>query len=112
MPPSWAAVVSNGGLGCAEVGNRQLRFLTAEDVNVPAGRTRLATHGTISALADHRMQGMFSQPVGRRVAIVVASLVVLGVRGLSAYQETVVANGGRIVGTVRVAGDITPLPPQ
>ena len=55
---------------------------------------------------------MFSQPAGRRVAIVVASLVVLCGRGASAYQETVVANGGRIVGTVRVAGDITPLPPQ
>src|SRR4029453_13207254 len=54
MPPSWAAVVSDGGLGCAEVGNRQLRFLTAEDVNVPTGRTRLATPGTISALADHK----------------------------------------------------------
>src|SRR4029450_7786211 len=59
-----------------------------------------------------RMQGMFSQPAGRRVVIVVASLVVLCGPGASAYQETVVANGGRIVGTVRVAGDITPLPPQ
>ena len=30
----------------------------------------------------------------------------------AAYRETTVTNGGRIVGTVRVAGAVTPLPPQ
>jgi len=32
--------------------------------------------------------------------------------GASAYREMAVENGGRIVGTVRVAGDIAQLPPQ
>jgi plastocyanin len=53
-----------------------------------------------------------SQPAGRRIAIVVASLATLCGAGASAYRETGVTNGGRIVGTVRVAGDVTPLPPQ
>src|SRR5262245_24061766 len=52
------------------------------------------------------------QPRGRPIAIVLASLVVLCGAGAAAYQETAIAHGGRIVGTVRVTGDLTPLPPQ
>jgi plastocyanin len=58
------------------------------------------------------MDRTYFQPTGRRIAIVLASVVVLCEPGAAAYRETAVANGGRIVGTVRVAGDITPLPPQ
>lgn len=58
------------------------------------------------------MHPTFFQPTGRRIAIVLASVVVLCGPGVAAYRETAVANGGRIVGTVQVAGDITPLPPQ
>ena len=51
------------------------------------------------------------QHAGGRIAVVLASLV-LGGSGVAAYQEEAIANGGRIVGTVRVTGDVTPLPPQ
>jgi plastocyanin len=52
------------------------------------------------------------QHAGGRIAIVLASLVVLCGGGAVAYQEKAIANGGRIVGTVRVTGDVTPLPAQ
>ena len=58
------------------------------------------------------MHTTFSQSAGRAIAIVFASVVILCGSGASAYRETVVANGGQIVGTVHVAGDITPLPQQ
>ena len=49
---------------------------------------------------------------GGWIAVVLASLVVLGGSCAAAYREEAIANGGRIVGTVRVTGDVTPLPPQ
>ena len=52
------------------------------------------------------------QHAGGRIAVVLASLVVLGGSCAAAYREEAIANGGRIVGTVRVTGDVTPLPPQ
>jgi len=52
------------------------------------------------------------QHAGRPIVIVLATLVVLGRTGAAAYREEAIANGGRIVGTVRVAGDVRPLPPQ
>jgi hypothetical protein len=58
------------------------------------------------------MHTVFSQPAARRIAIVFASVVTLCGSGASAYRETLVANGGQIVGTVRVAGDTARLPPQ
>jgi plastocyanin len=48
---------------------------------------------------------------GACIAIVSASLLVATPPG-GAYQAQPVANGGRIVGTVRVVGEIVPLPPQ
>jgi plastocyanin len=49
---------------------------------------------------------------GGRIAIVLASLVLLCGAGAATYREEAIANGGRIVGTVRVVGDVTPLPAQ
>jgi hypothetical protein len=40
------------------------------------------------------------------------SLIALGGAGAAAYREEAIANGGRIVGTMRVTGDFTLLPPQ
>ena len=50
--------------------------------------------------------------LGRRIAIVLASVVVAAATDSAAYREVAVTNGGRIVGTVRVIGEVTPLPPQ
>ena len=58
------------------------------------------------------MQIISSQSAGRRIALVLASVAALCRPGAAAYRETAVAEGGRIVGTVRVAGEVTPLPPQ
>jgi hypothetical protein len=44
------------------------------------------------------------QHAGGRIAVVLASLVVLGGSCAGAYREEAIANGGRIVGTVRVTG--------
>src|SRR5262245_66315103 len=55
---------------------------------------------------------MHARPTFKLIATVWASVLVLCAPRGSAYRETVVENGGRIVGTVRVAGDIKPLPPQ
>jgi plastocyanin len=52
------------------------------------------------------------QHAGGRIAVVLASLAVLGGSCPAAYREEAVANGGRIVGTVRVTGGVMPLPPQ
>lgn len=49
---------------------------------------------------------------GAGVASLLISAIALSATGASAYRETAVANGGRIVGTVRVVGDFVPLPPQ
>jgi len=49
---------------------------------------------------------------GGRIAIVLASLVMLHGAGAAGYREETVANGGRIVGTVRVVGRVAPLPAQ
>jgi plastocyanin len=49
---------------------------------------------------------------GRRTAIALASLLGVAATTSATYRETVVANGGRITGTVRVTGEVTPLPPQ
>jgi plastocyanin len=53
-----------------------------------------------------------TQTAGRRIAIVLASLMTAWGAGAGAYREADVANGGRIVGTVRVASDVAPLPLQ
>jgi len=52
------------------------------------------------------------QHAGKRIAVVLGSLIVLGGSCAAGYREEAIANGGRIVGTVRVTGDVTPLPPQ
>jgi hypothetical protein len=49
---------------------------------------------------------------GGRIAIVLTSLIVVGGAATAAYREEPIANGGRILGTVHVMGDVTPLPPQ
>jgi plastocyanin len=49
---------------------------------------------------------------GLRIVIVLVSALILCRSGAAAYRETAVANGGRIVGMVRVVGDVVPLPPQ
>ena len=49
---------------------------------------------------------------GRRTAIALASLLGVAATTSATYRETVVANGGRITGTVRVTGVVTPLPAQ
>jgi len=47
-----------------------------------------------------------------RLAFVATALVALGRPTAAAYREMEVTNGGRIVGSVRVAGAVTALPPQ
>ncbi|MGH7893218.1 MAG: carboxypeptidase regulatory-like domain-containing protein [Candidatus Binatia bacterium] len=49
---------------------------------------------------------------GTCIVIVLVSVLVSRARVDAAYRETPVTNGARIVGTVRVAGDVAPLPPQ
>lgn len=49
---------------------------------------------------------------GPRAAVVVAAALVLCASGAAAYREVAVANGGRIVGTVRIVGDFAPLAEQ
>jgi plastocyanin len=49
---------------------------------------------------------------GTRTTSVLALVLVVGATRAAAYRETPIANGGRIVGTVRVASDVAPLPPQ
>jgi plastocyanin len=44
--------------------------------------------------------------------IVMAVALASGASAAAAYRETAVTDGGRIVGTVRVTGPVTPLPPQ
>jgi plastocyanin len=44
--------------------------------------------------------------------ILMAAALASGTSAGAAYRETAVTDGGRIVGTVRVAGPVTPLPPQ
>jgi hypothetical protein len=53
-----------------------------------------------------------SERTAERIAIVLATLVVLCDAAAAGYRETAVENGGRIVGTVRVTGDVEPLPAQ
>src|SRR5262249_61643794 len=68
--------------------------------------------GPIRAVAERMMQTISSQAAGRRIAIVLASVAALcGSGAAAAYRETAVADGGRIVGTGRVTGDVTPFPP-
>jgi plastocyanin len=49
---------------------------------------------------------------GKRVAILLASVTIAWSAGAATYRETDVPNGGRIVGTVRVVGNVAPLPLQ
>jgi Carboxypeptidase regulatory-like domain len=49
---------------------------------------------------------------GTGIVIALASVLVTCATVDAAYRETPVTNGARIVGTVRVAGDVAPLPPQ
>jgi plastocyanin len=53
-----------------------------------------------------------SHSIGRHIALVAGSLLLCGRVGAAAYRETAVADGGRIVATVRVVGEIVPLPAQ
>jgi plastocyanin len=50
--------------------------------------------------------------LGRRIAIVLASVMTARGACAAAYRVAEVANGGRIVGTVRVEGVVAPLPLQ
>ena len=52
-----------------------------------------------------------SRPWGRGI-LIAAALLASRASVDAAYREIPVTNGGRIVGTVRVAGTVTPLPPQ
>lgn len=46
------------------------------------------------------------------VTCIAAASVLVSATVAASYRETPVTNGGRIVGTVRVAGEAAPLPPQ
>src|SRR5262249_13307788 len=50
--------------------------------------------------------------LGRRFGLVAASLLFYSDTGHAEYKEAVVANGGSVRGTVRVAGSVVPLPSQ
>ena len=50
--------------------------------------------------------------LGKRIILMAASILLSSSVCLAEYKETAVTDGGRIVGTVRVGGDVVPLPPQ
>jgi plastocyanin len=57
------------------------------------------------------MEGIMS-PTPGTLAAIAASTLLSCASVAAAYRETAVTNGGRIVGTIRVTGNIAPLPPQ
>jgi plastocyanin len=47
-----------------------------------------------------------------RITMLAASILLCSATPSAAYRETAVRDGGRVVGTVRVGGNVGPLPPQ